>query len=326
MAFQSLVIILPPFSTLKDHNEVPRQKLTRSLPRVIFTDSHPGGQHFWQCCFRFWRKGWVFHCQTNLKCNATWSKVALSRHMMAPKLRFSCGLKAKAPGAVMCTAHVPAPTSHSSKFLQARRPSTEHKKQRWWRWGFFFLPSRVFQVYDRYFTNILTLRSCFESKFSWRLTRNVSLATMRVYSYWQSLDEDGRSLGVGTSKSSFTAILRAVWSFFSHQAPPSPVSSTSQSLPSFPSPSLSTRRNQLSPRSPSSRKHSNVQLIPACVASGNIHNAVSLHLDKTAQSIQELFSQWTKPKRASSDQRTDEEDTSETCNNNHVGGRALTNA
>ena len=74
--------------------------------------------------------------------------------------------------------------------------------------------------------------------------------------------------------------LRAVWSIFSHQAPPSPVSSASQSPPPFPSPSLSTRRNQLSPRSPSSRKHSNVQLVPACVTSGNIHNAVSRHLDK----------------------------------------------
>ena len=58
-------------------------------------------------------------------------KVTLSRHMMAPKLRFSCGLTAKAPGAVTCTALVPAPTSRSSKFLQAQRPLTEHKKQRW---------------------------------------------------------------------------------------------------------------------------------------------------------------------------------------------------
>ena len=47
---------------------------------------------------------------------------------------------------------------------------------------------------------------------------------------------------------------------------------------------------------------------------------------KTARSIEELFSQWKRPRRASSDQRTDEEDTSETCNNNHAGGRALTNA
>ena len=37
-------------------------KLTRSLPRAILTFHRPGGQHFWQCYFRFWRKGWVFHC------------------------------------------------------------------------------------------------------------------------------------------------------------------------------------------------------------------------------------------------------------------------
>ena len=36
--------------------------LTRSLPRAILTFHHPGGQHFWQCYFRFWRKGWAFHC------------------------------------------------------------------------------------------------------------------------------------------------------------------------------------------------------------------------------------------------------------------------
>ena len=33
------------------------QVLTRSLPWVIFTNIHPGGQHFWQCYFRFWRDG-----------------------------------------------------------------------------------------------------------------------------------------------------------------------------------------------------------------------------------------------------------------------------
>ena len=81
--------------------------------------------------------------------------------MMAPKLRFSCGLKAKAPGAVTCTALVPALTSRS-KFLQAQCPSTEHKKQRWWRWGFFFFNLRGSFMYDCYFTNVLTQRSCFE--------------------------------------------------------------------------------------------------------------------------------------------------------------------
>ena len=67
---------------------------------------------------------------------------------------------------------------------------------------------------------------------------------------------------------------------FFNQATPSLVSSPGQSLLSFPSPSLSARRNHFSPRSQSSQKPSNVQLVPACVASGNIHNAISRHLDK----------------------------------------------
>ena len=82
---------------------------------------------------------------------------------------------------------------------------------------------------------------------------------------------------------------------------------------------LDRRRNE------SYLTYSSYQLV-AYHIHGNIHNAVSRHLDKTARSIEELFSQWKRPRRASSDQRTDEEDTSETCNNNHVGGRALTNA
>ena len=50
--------------------------------------------------------------------------------MMAQKLRFSRGLEAEVPGAV--TARVPAPTPLVEISLQARRPSTEHKKQQWW--------------------------------------------------------------------------------------------------------------------------------------------------------------------------------------------------
>ena len=91
-------------------------------------------------------------------------KVTNSRHMMAPKLRFSRGLKAKAPGAV--TACVPGPLRRrSSKFLQARRPRLAQEATMGKVTIFFiFLPStpssRVFQVYDCYFTNVLTQRSC----------------------------------------------------------------------------------------------------------------------------------------------------------------------
>ena len=77
---------------------------------------------------------------------------------------------------------------------------------------------------------------------SWQLPRNVPFAMILIHSYRRSLDKDERSL-VGTPRSSFTAILRAVWSFFFHQANPSLVSSPIQSPPSFPAPSLSTGRN-----------------------------------------------------------------------------------
>ena len=140
----------------------------------------------------------------------------------------------------------------------------------------FFLPSRVFQVYDCYFTNVLTQRSCFEVL----LTADSQCFT-RDDARMFVTDDPSTKTGVDCElEHRGLRSLRAVWSISSHQAPPSPVSSASQSPPPFLSPLLSTRRNQLSPRSPSSRKHSNVQLEPACVASGNIDNAVSRHLDK----------------------------------------------
>ena len=79
-------------------------------------------------------------------------KVTNSRHMMAPKLRFSRGLKAKAPGAV--TACVPVRSD------AARRPRLAQEATMGKVTIFFFLPSRVFQVYDCYFTSVLTQRSC----------------------------------------------------------------------------------------------------------------------------------------------------------------------
>ena len=79
--------------------------------------------------------------------------------MMSPKLRFSRGLKAKAPGAV--TACVPGPLRcHSSKFLQARRPRLAQEATMGKVTIFFFFTFEVFQVYDCYFTNVLTQRSC----------------------------------------------------------------------------------------------------------------------------------------------------------------------
>ena len=76
-------------------------------------------------------------------------KVTNSRHMMAPKLRFSRGLKAKAPGAVTTSTCVRGPSTTTG----TRSNDGEGD-------DFFFFTSRVFQVYDCYFTNVLTQRSC----------------------------------------------------------------------------------------------------------------------------------------------------------------------
>ena len=78
--------------------------------------------------------------------------------MMAPKLRFLRGLKAKAPGAV--TACVPAATPLVDLFAGHRyllnTKSNDGEGED------FFLLLRVFQVFDCYFTNSLTEHSRFE--------------------------------------------------------------------------------------------------------------------------------------------------------------------
>ena len=138
-------------------------------------------------------------------------KVTNSRHMMAPKLRFSRGLKAKAPGAV--TGCVPGPLRRrSSKFLQACRSRLSQEATMGKVTIFFFLPSRVFQVYDCYFTNVLTQRSCL----GFLLTADSQCFTSNDARTFvptiprRRLRPGERSLWVETSTSSFTA---DVWSF-----------------------------------------------------------------------------------------------------------------
>ena len=47
---------------------------------------------------------------------------------------------------------------------------------------------------------------------------------------------------------------------------------------------------------------------------------------KNRRIIEELFSQRTRPERASREQRTDGDETSQICGNSHIGGRAVINA
>ena len=197
--------------------------------------------------------------------------------MTAPKLRFSRSLKAKAPGAV--TACVPGPLQRrSSKFLQARRPRLAQEATMGKVTIFFFLPSRVFQVYDCYFTNVLTQRSCL----GFLLTADtLSLATMLVHSYRRSLDEGYGLASIHCELKRQSLRLQQKCGHFSPGAP----------ITSFLSQQISTvirrlrfqqdetislldrRRN-----CESHQTYSSYQLVASI--SGNIHNAVSRHLDK----------------------------------------------
>ena len=116
--------------------------------------------------------------------------------MMAPKLRFSRCLKEKAPDAVACTARVLTPTSRSSAASAHRlnTRSNDGEGEEFFFFTFDGLSSVWLLFYQRFDAAVLLLN------FSWQLTRNVLLATILVYSYRRSLDEDGRSLWVGTSE------------------------------------------------------------------------------------------------------------------------------
>ena len=189
--------------------------LTRSLPPGIFTDSHPGGQHFWQCCFRFWRKGWVFHCQTNSKCNTTWSKSNVIQTYDGAKVtvfvRFESESARRRHVHCSCSRSDVAPV----EIFTGPAPID-------WTQEATMVKVRIFFYLRGSFKCMIVIlptfwRSAPALKFSWQLTRNVSLATMLVYSYRRSLDEDGRWLWVGTPRSSFTA--SRVVNFFSPGAP-----------------------------------------------------------------------------------------------------------
>ena len=296
--------------------------LTRSLPQGIFTDSHPGGRHFWQCCFRFWRKGWVFHCQTNSKCNSTWSKSnVIQTYWWCQSYGFRAVWKRKRPAPSRALLLFPLRRRARRNFY---RPSAHRLNTRSndGEGEDFFLPSRVFQVYDCYFTNVLTQRSCFEAF----LTADS-----------QCFTRDDARIFVPT-------IPRRRWAFtvswntevFVHCEQCGQFLLTRRPRHQFPLPAnlhRHSRRPRFQQDETSSlldrrrlesiQTYSSYQLVSHLGTSTTMFPAI---WTKTAWSIEELFSQWTKPKTASSGQRTDEEDTSETCNNNQVGGRALTNA
>ena len=213
--------------------------------------------------------------------------------MMAPKLRFSRGLKANAPGAVRCLLCSLLGRRRSSKFLQAHPVSQEAA----------MVKVRIFiYLWGSFKCMIVILPTI------WR-----SAPALKFTVSW--------NIEVFARSNSASSVV-----IFFHQAPPvtsflsQPISTAIPTALTFKhdeTTSLLDRR-----RHESHQTYSSYQLVSHLGTSTTLFPAV---WTKTGRWIENLFSQRTRPKRASSDQRTDEEDTSETCNNNHVGGRALTN-
>ena len=242
--------------------------------------------------------------------------------MMAPKLRFSRALKAKAPGAV--TVFVPARSDAARRNFYRPVDHDWHKKQRWGRWRFFFftfegLSSVWLLFYQRSDTALLLAIS----PDSW-----LAMFHSQRCSYIRTDDPStkamaGRAFTVSWNVEVFVHS-RSVVIF----PPGAPVTS-------FLSQQISTVIRPRFQQDETSWALSSIAVVTkdikrtARTSLSHLGTATTLFpaiWTKTARSIEELFSQWKRPRRASSDQRTDEEDTSETCNNNHAGGRALTNA
>ena len=205
--------------------------------------------------------------------------------MMAQKLRFSRGLKAKVPGAV--TASVPAPTPLVEIFTgSAPIDWTQEATMVKVRIFFFYLRGSFKCMIVILFSNCELEHRCLRSQqfcercgfffFTRRPRQQFPLpANLHRHSRHTHFQQDEIS-------------------------------------------SLLDRR-----RHESHQTYRSYQLVLHLGTSTTLFPAI---WTRTARSIEELFSRWTRPKRASSDQRTDEEDTSETCNNNHVGGRTMTKA
>ena len=246
--------------------------------------------------------------------------------MMAQKLRFSRGLKAKVPGAV--TARVPAPTPLVEIFtgsapIDWTQEATMVKVR-----IFFFYLRGSFQMYDCYFTNVLAQRSCFEVLLSVLTAGSLCFTPDDARTFVPTIPRRRRAFTVS-------------WNieFFVHSNSASGVViflPTRRPRHQFPLPAnlhRHSRHTHFQQDETSSlldrRRHESRQTYRSYQLTLHLGTSTTLFpaiWTRTARSTEELFSQWTRPKRASSDQQTDEEDTSETCNNNHVGGRTMTNA
>ena len=198
-----------------------------------------------------------------------------SRHIMAPKLRFPRGLKAKVPGAV--TACVPGLLRRrSSKFLQARRPRLAQEATMGKVTIFFFTFKGLSNVWLLFYQRSDTALLLGISPDSW-----LAMFHSQRCSYVRTDDPSTKAV----ARRAFTVSWNVEVFVHSRSVvifpPGAPVTSfLSQQIstvirsPRFQqdetSSLLDRRRNE------SHQTYSSYQL----VASGNIHNAVSRHLDK----------------------------------------------
>ena len=244
---------------------------------------------------------------------------------MAPKLRFSRGLTAKAPGAVI--ACVPGPLRRrSSKFLQAVDHDW-HKKQRWGRSRFFFTFEGLSSVWLLFYQRSDTALLLGISPDSW-----LAMFHSQRCSYIRTNDPLTKAM----ARRAFTVSWNVEVFVHSRRVVIFPPGAPVTIIYSFLSQQISTViRSPRFQQDETSWALSSVAVVTKAIkrtartSLSHLGTATTLFpaiWTKTARSIEELFSQWKRPRRASSDQRTDEEDTSETCYNNHAGGRALTNA
>ena len=183
-------------------------------------------------------------------------------------------------------------------------------------------------MYDCYFTNVLTQRSCFEVLLSVLTAGSLCFTPDDARTFVPTIPRRRRAFTVNWNIEVFVHSNSAsgVVVFFFTRRPrqqfPLPANlhrhSRHTHFQQDETSSLLDRR-----RHESRQTYRSYQLMLHLGTSTKLFPAI---WTRTARSTEELFSQWRRPKRASSDQRTDEEDTSETCNNNHVGGRTVTNA
>ena len=236
--------------------------------------------------------------------------------MMAPKLRFSPGLNFESESArrrhCLCS-RCNAARRNFYRPIDWTQEATMVKVR------IFFTFEGLSSVWLLFYQRFNAALPLWSSPDSW-----LAMFHSRRFSYIRTNDPSTKtSVHCEFERRGLRSQLRAVWSFFFF---------TRHSLHQFPLPA-NLHRHSRRPhfqqdetcclldhrRHESHQTYSSYQLVSHLGTSTTLFPAI---WTKTTRSIEEL---WTRPKRAGSDQRTDEEDTSETCNNNHIGGRALTN-